>query len=89
MIKNIFIIGTLLISSCTSLPKHMPDSRIADVVVHVYADSHDIKLAHPYFASIRGFKQTINGKCHVHYVVGDYEALSHEIAHCFYGSFHD
>jgi len=88
-----YLILAVFLAGCASnqykLPVHDPEKRLIEVVVIMHPSRDSIQLSHPYMVRVDGFKRIINGKCEVHYVQANYDALAHEMAHCFYGGFHE
>lgn len=87
--KILIILSVLFFAGCSTLPTHMPADYRHEVVIIVHEDLEALRKSDLFYRPLRGKQYFQDGKCYVHFSAGDYEALSHEIAHCFYGAFHD
>lgn len=88
--KNLIALTlAFVLCGCATLPSTHVDNRIVQVQIIMHDSVKDITIYRGGPEIVRGYQYWIGDICHVHFVRGDYHALSHEVAHCYYGSFHD
>ena len=81
-------------STLGNLPSHAPDEAYQAIDMFLYDDIDSLNLAYTMgggkVSRVGGFQYHLkNGRCQVHAMAGMHEAIAHEVAHCYYGSFHE
>lgn len=91
--KLIITLLTVLLVGCAStskLPNYYPEQDTMQIEMHLYDSALDISARFPQGGFKRGLQFTdSNGICQIHVMAADHDAIAHEVAHCFYGHFHE
>ena len=90
--KTTILLIIILLTGCATtskLPVYYPDQDTMKIRMFLYETPLDISVRFPQKGFVRGLQYHKHGFCYIHVIAGDHEAIAHEVAHCFYGSFHE
>ena len=90
LIITLLIVLLVGCASTSKLPTHYPDKGLMHIEMNLYKSALGLSIRFPQGGFKRGLQFSDRfGVCQIHVIAGDHKAIAHEVAHCFYGSFHE